>query len=583
MRYMSNFIFFKNVPINDVMNTLHFESNTDRDIYFMNKNHFVTLDFNNVPFNYIKDMSTLTLSANYYDFKGVNYCTFTHELDKIRYYAFVDHVEYVNDDCIRLHLLIDGLMTFTQGDVLTNIGNVEVLRQHLDEATYKEYLPYLQTNNDVLHAQTKQYVHQVYEDFGNDMYVLIQSSIDISPRFGNEQSPRMKASNGVQYDNIISPMALYFMEIETFKNFNNNISRFPWIVQGFKRIILIPKKFIDNNGLEKIDTINGLPAQYEIFTAKDGGQSNHVQFVLNQIMITRNNLLSFSGLTHEDEHLLRSEYVTLECHMWNGQSLNLDIPFLPDGLILHGIACIGHHNEIKIYPANYMSSTENETLNYIPRGTYLQTSMEISNFDEIPVYLDSATLTIANNANQRQYEEDRLIFNQIDNTLDSNTSLQDKFFNVVSMFSNLSPSGILSRVEDQHYFYKRQQAQQADLRLTPPTITNSNNGNALLIASNSYGVSVKISAIGDLEKTKIRTYYKSFGYQTNNNNTLKIDSMSMANFLQFKGNWHIPNIDNNIMSLIRLQLENGVRFWHVRDLDDKYIMDYNLIGNRRRL
>ena len=85
----TEFRFFKNTPLIDFQNTIHFSSNSERDSFFLNGNHYPELSVKGLDFNFIRDRSQLVLNVSYNDIQGVNYCTFKSDFESTRYYAYV--------------------------------------------------------------------------------------------------------------------------------------------------------------------------------------------------------------------------------------------------------------------------------------------------------------------------------------------------------------------------------------------------------------------------------------------------------------------------------------------------------------
>ena len=73
---LTNFRFFKNTTLIDFQNTIHFGSNSERDAFFLEGNHYPELNVQNMDFNFIRDRSTIDLPVSYDAMRGVNYCTF---------------------------------------------------------------------------------------------------------------------------------------------------------------------------------------------------------------------------------------------------------------------------------------------------------------------------------------------------------------------------------------------------------------------------------------------------------------------------------------------------------------------------
>src|SRR5699024_1885122 len=163
----TEFVFFYDPPFTDYQNTVHFKSNKARDNYFIKGNHSNALSYKNTPFNFIRDRSQVKVYMTWEEAQGINYCKFISDFENRRYYALVNTIEYLNDNTIQMTLVIDTIMTYTQGNVLKNLNNVNVLRQHLPKKSYEYMLPTLRNNDDVLKASNKYYVANFLEQFGN--------------------------------------------------------------------------------------------------------------------------------------------------------------------------------------------------------------------------------------------------------------------------------------------------------------------------------------------------------------------------------------------------------------------------------
>ena len=132
---LTNFVFYKNTPFTDFSNTILFDSNKQRDNYF--RNTFETYSFVDMRFNFIRDRGTIEVPISYEEFSGINYCKFTSDFEPdVTYYAYVMDYRYMNDNNIEVSLLIDGIMTFCQGDTLSKFNNLSVTRKHLSRNEY---------------------------------------------------------------------------------------------------------------------------------------------------------------------------------------------------------------------------------------------------------------------------------------------------------------------------------------------------------------------------------------------------------------------------------------------------------------
>lgn len=562
----TEFVFFYNTPFTDYQNTVHFSSNAERDNYFLNGNHFSAYDYSSKPFNFIRDRSQVRVRMSWQEAQGINYCTFKSDFENRRYYAFVNAIEYLNDEAIQMTLVIDTIMTYTQGDTLERLNNVNVLRQHLPRSSYEYMLPTLRNNDDVLKASNKYYVANFLEQFGSN-YVLFQSSADLSKDFGSKKEPNLDSSKGITYDYITSPVNLYVMTYNDFNNFMDKMSKYAWITQNFQKIQLIPEKFIDSNDLVNVKTkedITGLK------TLKNGSTSN--QWTLNDLSVSFDRLQEFIGVSQDElRHLVRNEYVTIELYSWNGDALLIDAGKVrtDTGLKFRTRSIIGYHNEVRVYPVDYNSgdveqpikATNGQTL--IDTGSFLNTAITFDSFAEVPILIDNGILGQSQQANRVKNAESKLITNRMNNVA-TGSDPKSKFYDTASIISNISPTQLFSKFNDEYDFYKDQQAEYKDLALQPPTTTSSEMGNAFQIANSINGLTMKIGVPSVADVETIAKYYYMFGYEINDPYTQiePIDSMTVCNYLRISGTYTIPGIDATLIDQMKALLESGVRFWH---------------------
>lgn len=576
----TNFRFFKNTPLIDFQNTIHFSNNQERDAFFLEGNHYSELSVKDMDFNFIRDRSTIDLPVSYDQMRGINYCTFKSDFENQRYYAYVINYEYLNPEAVRVYLLIDGIMTFTQGSTLEHLPNLSIQRQHLTKTNYKNNIWELKNNDDILKTNTKSYfkTERIYFD---DLIVLISASVDLQADFGTVDDPKIKTSSGKKFDHITSPLNLYACDIDDFTKLMNKLSPFPWIAQNIKSLRLIPRMFMDNN-LTRItfsskESLSGVNYLYTV-----SGVNTRKQTLTNQLKNVSYNMTETLKLFRldpiDDQHLLRNEYTTSEIYNYSGGQLFIDNGQLnnPRGLSYQADIITGHHTEMKVYIDQY----RNESNPSEKGGAYVNDSLVFNEFDDIPMLIDNFGLSLSKSANQRQLAESKLVSNRISNVMNPNADLKDRFFNASSLISNFSVSNMFGKFNDEYEYYRSQKAEQADLALETPTITSQTTGNSFNIANGMFGIHFKYSKPSTSEMNKIKKYYKLFGYELNDqsNKLDRIDSMSICNYVQFSGSWSIPNVDVALIEMMKAQFENGVRLWH--DNGSANPMKQNVLNNK---
>lgn len=566
-----DFKFFRNTPFNDFQNTIHFSSNAERDKFFLEENHYTTIDIRE-PFNFVNQRGHLKIGLDYNSCYGLNYCTWQERRFNLRMYAFVVGVNYLNDNTTELILVVDSVMTFCQGNFHQLIGEVEVQREHLSKSEYRSYLPMIRTNSDILEANTKRYVFNKADIF-KEFWVLFECSADLSGDWGDAKDPKLPVSEGVTYDRITSPINLYVLQLEDFHKLTTGLKPFPWIAQCMKSVIMLPTQFIDKNDLQPV-LISSADIN-NVFTFKNGTVTSRQNFGTHYTM---NQLANFCGIDYNEEpHLLRTGYTTMEVFSWDGQAVYIDPAFLDEatGYQMDCISSIGHFNQIALYPMNYKTSPSESDDNGVNKGQFLNNAIIYNTFNELPVYIDSPKLAQAQNAHQRELSESKLLSKRFDNaTTGSSGNKQQQLMDAISLTTDIGgaflgggavggASKLLGMYTDEYEFYRSQKAQFADMALMPPTINGQANGTAFQISTNTYGVTLKMSAPEQVELDKIRRYYNTFGFEMNVRKQLSdVSSMSMMNYVQFSGNWHLPNVPVELMEQLKAQFLNGIKLWH---------------------
>ena len=580
---LTNFRFFKNTPLIDFQNTIHFSSNAERDTFFLEGGHYSELEVEGLKFNFIRDRSTISIPIDYNELKGINYCTFKSDFESTRFYAYVANYEYINDGNTKIYLLIDPIMTYTQGNVLEGLTNLTIQRQHLTPSLYSGYLWELKNNDDVLKTTTKNYFAGDRLLF-DDLMVVISSSADLQADFGTVDDPKIKTSNGKVYDKVTSPLNLYGIAIERFNELMKEISPYPWISQNIKSMTLIPKMFIEENltvlNFASTETLSGVNYLYGITGMNT--RTGLLQEKLDTLSYSITELYTLFGLDPiQDKHLLRSEYTTSELYNYSGGQLFINNGQLNPvkGLDLQADIITGYFNQLMVYIDGYKVAGGLYQSN---AGSYANDSLVINQFDDIPMLIDNYTLSLSKSANQRQLAESKLVSNRVKNITNPNASLKDRFMDATSLISNVSASGLFGKFTDEYEFYRTQKAEQADLALETPTITAQSNSNSFNIANNMFGIHLKFSKPVKSELGKVKKYYKMFGFQIDDssNRLADVESMSICNYVQFSGSWTIGNTDVALIEMMKAQFENGVRLWHNNGTANP--MDQNTLLNKMR-
>lgn len=570
--------FFYNTPFNDFQNFIHFKTDKQRDDFFTGRYNMKVYE----ParrFNFVKDRLELRTRLTTLETYGLNYLRFRSMFDNDRwYYARVMDVRYINDGVTALDLVLDVVTTFMQGDFTKNLGLVQVQRMSLAKNHIYKWHKWLMTNNDVL-SFPKSYTRQFIEAW-KYYFVVFTTSVSLLDDFGTEDDPKLKTSVGQTYDGIVSPVDLYCCKSQDdFTSLMKYLKDYPWISQNINNVAIIPSEVVDEKDLVKIrdakqDGINSA----NIYRFKNKGKTR--SFVMDNITLPKEN---FDEYFNFDDSIpfwaLRQEYANIELNAWNGQQVTLAPVFLPDyGLRMIAQSTFGYHNEIRCFPDQYKDDGEN-SINGLYRGTYINQGITFDVFDDIPVLVDNYKLGKAQTAHQRALNNDRQISSRISDVLNPNKSLQDRFFNAVSLTTSLAGGGVLGVAKNalgqftsEWEYYRDQNAKFADMAISAPSVGSQNNSQSFNMSKGIFGVTVRFASIGAENMERVLTYYNTFGFDFSGQllHLEKPDTLPMLNYYQFAGNWVLPGIPPQFMEQLKVQCQNGIKLWKNNGTDNPF-------------
>lgn len=570
--------FFYNTPFNDFQNFIHFKTDEERDDFFTGRYNMKVYE----ParrFNFVKDRLELRTRLSTLETYGLNYLRFRSMFDNDRwYYARVMNVRYINDGVTALDLVLDVVTTFMQGDFTKDLGLVQVQRMSVAKNHIYKWRKWLMTNNDVL-SFPKSYTRQFIEAWKN-YFVVFTTSVSLLDDFGTEDDPKLKTSVGQTYDGIVSPVDLYCCKSQDdFTSLMKYLKDYPWISQNINNVAIIPSEVVDEKDLVKVsdakeDGINSA----NIYQFKNKGKTR--SFVMNNITLPKEN---FDEYFNFDDSIpfwaLRQEYANIELNAWNGQQVTLAPIFLPDyGLKMIAQSTFGYHNEIRCFPDQYKDDGEN-SINGLYRGTYINQGITFDVFDDIPVLVDNYKLGKAQTAHQRALNNDRQISSRISDVLNPNKSLQDRFFNAVSLTTSLAGGGVLGVAKNalgqftsEWEYYRDQNAKFADMAISAPSVGSQNNSQSFNMSKGIFGVTVRFASIGTENMERVLTYYNTFGFDFSGQLLYleKPDTLPMLNYYQFAGNWVLPGVPPQFMEQLKVQCQNGIKLWKNNNTDNPF-------------
>lgn len=569
---------FKNTPFTDFQNTIHFGSNAERDNFF--DTHYDRYTFG-ANFDFVKDRLVLRATIPTPQTYGMNYLRFKNDYEGGRwYYCFIMSTEYINEGVTEVGLVLDTVMTFTQGNFNNHLNNVNVTRQSLNAQDYDTYKYMLNTNQDTL-VLPKQYTYQAIESW-TELGIIFQSSVDLTKDFGTEKDPKLKTAKGGRYDSIVSPVDLYYCDnIDDFTTLMSGLSDFPWVSQNINNSAIVPRKMVDENDVNDLPhTPNDSVNQAHLKYFKKGGKTQTQ--VLSNLSYQLPDLPDkFKFPQNAPAWLMREQYANLEMTAWNGQSVSYDPTFLPsDGITVYGQSVFGYHNEIRCFIDRYKDNGEN-SIDGLFRGTYINQGLVFDNFDDIPMLIDNYKNYKASTAHQRELSNQRTISGRINAITNPNSSLDDRFFNAVSLTTGLMggvAKNAMGQFTNEYEHYRDQRAELADKAITAPSVAAQNNSQSFNIAKQIYGVTLRFSSIGSLY-SRVLAYHNTFGFDMGGQvmPVKSITSMPKMNYVAFSGNWTLPDVPSQFVQQLKVTFENGVKLWHNNNTNNPF--NQNLMDN----
>lgn len=569
---------FYNTPFTDFQNTIHFNSNQERDNFFTDRYSMRSFA---VPFNFVKDRLAVNMPLTTFDTYGLNYARFKNDFDGGRwYYAFIMNTEYVNDRVTRVYMVLDTVMTFTQGNFTSKIANAYVTRQSLNSTRYNYYKEVLANNGDVI-SFPKYYTLKALHEF-KKFYVIFMSSVDLTKDFGSEDNPKLRTSKGGVHDEIVSPLDLYCCKSKgQFTAMMTILARFPWISQNISNVAIVPAELVTDSNLTKT-TNSSVPELdgAEFYRFNNNSKTNDLGNMFHYPgRFALNSAFKFSNDT--PAYLLRGEYANIELTGWNGQRSIYDPVYLKDyDLTVKAQSVFGYHNEIRVFVDEYKTSPDGENNPpYMPRGTYINDGIVFDSFDDIPVLIDNYKLAKANTAHQREYDNSNQLSSQVKRVADNSNSLKDRFSAALSLTTSLIGGNVvgnaLSRFNSEYDYYRQQQAQFADMAIAAPSVGSQSTSQSFNIAKDIYGVTLAFSAIPSTAVEIVERYYNTFGFDFSGQNVRieDINSLPIMNYLQFSGNWNLDNVPAQFVQQLQLTFENGVKLWHNNGTDNPFTQD----------
>lgn len=563
--------YFYNTPFTDFQNTIHFDTEDERDNFFTGRYNMKSSE---EPFNFVKDRLMLRTRLSTLDTYGLNYLRFINGFDSRYYYCYVVSTRYINDNVTELGLVVDVKTTFMCGDITQYMHSVGVNRMMLTESKYDLYKELLESTDDVPVAPLM-YTHQEkagWKDFG----VIFTCSSDLTSSFGTEDDPQMKTSKGQEYDEIVSPVDLWVCKKKSdFVTLMKDLKNYPWIAQNIDSVALVPMELVDEKDLTQLTNATESFCNKILYRFKNGHKTSSIK--LEKLSHDFSALPSLFGFPDDvPKWCLSGKYAKIELTDFAGHRVELTPAYLPDsGLNLYMQATFGYHNQIRVIPDQYLSYEENSVTG-LYRGSYANSGIDINNFSDIPVLVDNYKLSYASTAHQRELGNERTLSGRLNHVFGSGYSLSDRFANAVALTSAVtSISGALNAFSSEYEHYRDLNAQVADMSISAPSVGMQDTSQAFSMAHDTFGVVVKYQSITRKNLNLLLRYRGKYGFGFNGRvvDVTPLGTSPIMDYLSVTGNITLPNVPSQFSQQISTELENGIFFWKNNGTDNPFVQD----------
>ena len=591
MKNTAKFVFFKNCVINDFNNTIFFETNTDRDNYF--DTYFESYT-SNTAYNYIRDKSEISVSHNFYDMQLCNYGYLVESKNNKRIYFRVIGVDYENDFTTRVAFAFDFIMTYNSGNqLLNNISNAQIDRRHVKLSSNQVLCKSIMNSGDIINRDTVFSV-ATHTHLFKEFTIVFTTSVQLESHWGNSERPKMPVSKGATYDKITSPQNIYQCSEDNFHALMNAMKDYPWIAQNITSVIKCPTEIFDSSQMIPVHVNDGGSPMVNRFD--NGGYSPNYQ--IDDLKFSKNDILSLFNIPKSEMHNLRAPYFYVEMTNWQGAPTpiffeKLDWSLADDDksfLSFNVQTQLGFENKIKIYPINYLANNDNAS-DGVGRGDYLNTSIEFSGFDTVPVLIDNYKLSMSKSAYTRELSNSRQLTSQVRNVAlgtSNNNSIQDRVSDAYSLIQNYGSKNmvkmgmnVVNGLQNEHQYYQQQQAQFNDMKIQTPSVTSQTNNNTFEIANNTFGITLKFKAINQTDYQSVAQYYKNFGYAYPlMGKVAKPTTHTIMDYLQVTPlKFYDNRLSSEMINVVSLLLQTGIKFWHVNNTGTS-VFNQNLDNNK---
>lgn len=164
------------------------------------------------------------------------------------FYYFVTDVTYIAPNTTQLNVQLDVWQTYYNR---LSFGRSYVTRGHVavanSNSTRRNMSDYLTDMEGIEYGSEYEVVHQEFITpvaTADDVWVLIQSSTNLSASWGTVDKPNLSTAAGGKQNGMVGGADLNAVSMTDFKKLMSALSSAPWVSQGINFITVVPKSLV---------------------------------------------------------------------------------------------------------------------------------------------------------------------------------------------------------------------------------------------------------------------------------------------------------------------------------------------------
>lgn len=535
------------VPLEkDQKNQLDFASSTAQYNYF-----YSTRQFTYTNFTYQRKDNTLRVPAEFDTLYKCNYVMYQNANFGTKwFYAFIDSMEYINQNCTALHLKTDVFQTWILSAVFKPSF---VAREHVaNDAPWAHTLP--ESITSVEHKRTALYTYTLSSNPGNT-YTHYQLCVFAMPDDGNDEVRPAQLVQGsyVEVTSLTvghmrgsgylfgSPYPDVFKELIEFLVHNNYTIAYT---------VAIPSDFMQTYSAVKFGNGTFDPNfvyNWNIYGDKPasttGGNGNAERL---GIPATNVNTTSVNGHTIRNKKLNCYPYRYLKITDNVQQNVDLKYELMPapgsgGSFWFYTASTVGASPSYSIYPETYEGRS----------GILMEHGITVSGFPPVPYIIDYYSQYLA--LHKSSFETD-LISNAL---------------NTASRFTSAAASGdIFGTITSPLSFLQKMNGIE-DMMIAPPKVHGAPTGEAVFFNGEQLNIFDVYPTAEYLDI--LDDYFDFYGYNVSTVKTPQFTSRPYWNYIETKEINIEGDIPQDDMQELKDIFNRGVTVWH----NPSYFLDYS--------